>query len=119
MSPLVAVISGVTGTGKTTVARLVALDRGWPLIEGDDLHSPANIAKMRAGQPLTDADRQPWLERIARWIDERSTAATGGVVTCSALRRRYRDLLRGGHSDVRFICLTADYDVLAERMVNR
>ena len=119
MRPLVAVISGVAGTGKTTIGRLVAAEYGWPFAEGDDLHSPANVARMRAGIPLTDADRGPWLHRIAAWIVERSATGSGGVVTCSALRRRYRDLLRGHCSDVYFGCLTAAPEVLAARLTER
>ena len=119
MCPLVAVISGVAGTGKSTIARLVATAYGWPFAEGDDMHSPANVAKMRAGTPLTDADRRPWLDEIAAWIDARSAAGSGGVITCSALRRRYRDRLRGTHQDVYFVCLTASADVLAARLTHR
>lgn len=119
MGPLVAVITGVAGTGKSTIARLVAAEYGWPFAEGDDMHSPANVAKMRAGTPLTDADRSPWLDEIAAWIDARSAAGTGGVITCSALRRRYRHRLRGAHQDVYFVCLTASADVLAARLTHR
>ncbi len=119
MHQLVAVITGVAGSGKSTVGRIVAAELGWPFAEGDDLHSEANVAKMRAGIPLTDADRSPWLDEIAAWIGERSAAGTGGVITCSALRRRYRDRLRAGNSDVYFVCLTAGHDELAARLTER
>ena len=106
IAPIVVVVMGVSGTGKSTVAAALVRDLGWPFAEGDDFHSAANIAKMHAGHPLTDADRRPWLEAIAAWIGEREAAGTGGIVTCSALKRSYRDLLRRGHPDVRFLCLT-------------
>jgi gluconokinase len=92
---MVIVVMGVSGSGKTTVGTLLASRLGWPYAEADDLHSPENIAKMASGQPLTDADRRPWLEAIAGWIDSRADAGGSGVVTCSALKRSYRDLLRG------------------------
>ena len=117
MRALVVVMTGVAGSGKSAVGRLVAADFGWPFADGDDLHSAENVAKMRSGRPLTDAERGPWLGQIARWISEHS--ATGGVVACSALRRAYRDLLRDGHPDLRFACLTARRDVLAARLADR
>jgi gluconokinase len=117
--PVIAVIMGVSGTGKSTVAAELVRDLGWPFAEGDDFHPAANIAKMSAGQPLTDADRLPWLEVISGWIGEREAAGTGGIVTCSALKRSYRDLLRAGHRDVRFICLVGSHDLLHSRLVDR
>ena len=97
----------------------LARDLGYPFAEGDDFHSAANIAKMHAGHPLTDEDRAPWLATISEWIGEREQAGTGGVVTCSALKRSYRDELRAGHPDVRFIWLTGDHDVLLARLQGR
>lgn len=117
MRPLVVVMTGVAGSGKSAIGRLVAQDLGWPFADGDDLHSAENVAKMRSGRPLTDAERGPWLHQIARWIGEHS--ATGGVIACSALRRAYRDLLRNDQRDVRFACLTAPRDVLAARLAAR
>ncbi len=108
---------GVSGSGKSTVGRGLATAAGLPFAEGDDLHSAENVAKMRAGIPLTDADRAPWLAAVAAWIGRHQAA--GGVISCSALRRAYRDRLRDGHPSVRFVCLTAAPDVLAERMAHR
>jgi gluconokinase len=110
---------GVSGTGKSTVGTALARDLGFPFAEGDDFHSAANVAKMSSGHPLTDEDRAPWLAAIADWIGERERAGTGGVVTCSALKRSYRDRLREGHPDVRFICLVGAHDVLLARLQGR
>jgi gluconokinase len=117
--PPIAVIMGVSGTGKSTVAALLVKALGWPMAEGDDFHSAANVAKMHAGHPLTDADRLPWLQAISAWIGACETAGTGGIITCSALKRSYRDLLRTGHPDVRFICLVGSHDLLMSRLTNR
>lgn len=119
MRPLIVVVSGVAGSGKTTIGAALARRLGWPFADADDFHSPENIAKMRAGTPLTDADREPWLAAIAAWIAARSAAATGGVVTCSALKRSYRDVLRDGRDDVCFACLNAPRHVVAGRLTNR
>lgn len=113
------VVTGVAGIGKSTVARLLAERLSVPFAEGDDFHSPAGIAKMSAGTPLDDADRQPWLESIGRWLHERDAAASGGVVTCSALKRRYRDTLRAACPDVFFLHLTAGRELLADRISRR
>lgn len=110
----VIVVMGVSGAGKTTIGKALAAVLGMSYAEADDFHSPANIAKMAAGEPLTDADRAPWLADIASWI--RSHPA--GVVTSSALKRTYRDVLRGG-GDVWFLHLHGHHTVLARRMANR
>jgi gluconokinase len=111
----VVVVMGVAGSGKTTVAELLAARFGVPHAEADDFHPQANIAKMSAGHPLTDEDRWPWLRAIAQWIKQHA-AADGGVVTCSALKRSYRDLLRDGSADVWFVHLTGTLELLAERL---
>src|SRR5260370_21571828 len=87
---------GVSGSGKTTLGAMLAGTLNWDYAEADDFHPAANVAKMRAGIPLDDADRVPWLRAIAAWIDEQAAAGRPGVVTCSALRRRYRGVLRDG-----------------------
>jgi gluconokinase len=92
---------------------------GWPMADGDDFHSPANIAKMRAGEPLTDDDRQPWLEAIGRWIDETLAADRPAIVTCSALRRRYREILSDGRTGVWFAFLDVRRDELERRVGHR
>jgi gluconokinase len=119
MKPAVLVVMGVSGTGKSTVGQALARDLGYPFAEGDDFHSAANVAKMHAGHPLTDEDRTPWLRSISDWIGEREQAGTGGVVTCSALKRSYRDELLAGHPDVRFICLVGDHELLLSRLQGR
>ncbi|MGI5322991.1 gluconokinase [Actinomadura nitritigenes] len=115
----VILVAGVSGSGKTTVGGLLAERLGWDYAEADAFHSPANIAKMRAGHPLTDADRAPWLRAIAAWIDDRLASGRPGVVSCSALKRAYRDQLAGGRPAVRTVMLDGDRDVIAERMRRR
>jgi gluconokinase len=116
---IVAVVGGVSGTGKSTVATALATRLGWPMLEGDELHPRANIEKMSRGEALTDEDRWPWLFAIADWIGEREAEGENGVVTCSALKRSYRNLLCGGHPSVRFIALVGGQQALAERMRHR
>ncbi|MFH9609614.1 gluconokinase [Streptomyces sp. NPDC017448] len=113
------VVAGVSGTGKTTVALLLAERLGVPFAEADDLHTPASIAKMSAGVPLDDSDRSPWLESIGSWLHEREAAGTGGVIACSALKRKYRDALRVDCPSVYFLHLTADPGLLARRLSRR
>ncbi len=115
-APCVLVVMGVAGSGKTTVAELLAARLGWPLQEGDALHPAANVAKMASGTPLTDDDRWPWLDRIAAWIDARLAAGESGIVTCSALRRSYRHRIIGGRRDVRLVFLDGDAALLAARI---
>jgi gluconokinase len=104
------VVMGVSGVGKTSVADAIVTHTGWAFVEGDDLHPEANRAKMAAGTPLDDDDRWPWLRRIAAWIGEQEAAGRDAVLTCSALKRSYRDLLRDGHPSVRFVHLRAPRD---------
>ncbi|GAB4587248.1 gluconokinase [Nocardia sp. IFM 10818] len=118
------VVMGVSGSGKSTVARLLAAETGWDLLEGDDLHPPANIAKMAAGQPLTDADRRPWLDAIVQWMTAQAGAGRSGVVTCSALKRSYRDLFRHALAESpgarpTFVHLTGTRAELLRRMATR
>ena len=115
------VAMGVTATGKTSVAERLAKELGLHFSEGDDLHPQANIDKMSAGTPLDDDDRRPWLQAIADLIADQHRAGTSAVVTCSALKRSYRDILRSGlvDSDIFFVHLHADFDVLFERMSQR
>ncbi|CRK56488.1 Gluconokinase [Alloactinosynnema sp. L-07] len=115
----VVVVMGVSGAGKSTVAALLAERLGVPLAEADEFHPPANIALMSAGIPLSDGDRLPWLATIADWVAEHSRTG-GGVVTCSALKRSYRDLLRQAAPDqVWFLHLHGDRALLADRMTGR
>lgn len=113
------VVMGVSGVGKTSVAAEIVSRTGWAFVEGDDLHPEANRAKMTAGIPLDDADRWPWLRRIAAWIGEQEAAGRDAVVTCSALKRSYRDVLCDGHPSVRFVHLLATRELLQTRVDNR
>ncbi len=110
---------GVAGSGKTTVAARLADRLQWQLAEADMFHSPANIAKMRGGIGLTDGDRWPWLDGIAKWIDAARSAGKPSVITCSALKRRYREIIIGDRLDVRLVYLKGDYDLIARRMAAR
>jgi gluconokinase len=118
-SPTTVVLMGVTATGKSTVMRELVEVLGWPAAEGDDFHPAGNVARMRAGLPLTDEDRWPWLRAIAVWIGAREAAGESSVVTCSALRRVYRDRLRDGHPSVWFAHLVVPPDLLAARIAAR
>ncbi len=110
---------GVSATGKSSVARRLAEIHGCDFVEGDDLHPRANVTKMEAGDPLTDEDRWPWLTRVAETMREQADAGRSSVVTCSALKRAYRDRLREDVSDVWFLHLHAPAEVLADRMSQR
>lgn len=118
-APPVLVIMGVSGSGKTTIADELAARLGWPFQEGDDLHPDANRAKMHAGIPLTDADRKPWLEAVAAWIDRQREIRQPGIITCSALKRAYRDVVIGDRSEVRLVYLRGGHDVIADRLSQR
>ncbi|UVJ38362.1 gluconokinase [Arthrobacter sp. CJ23] len=113
----VLVIMGVSGSGKSTVAGVLAGRLGWDLAEGDDLHPEANVAKMQAGQPLSDEDRWPWLETIAAWIRSHTDSGTPAIITCSALKKRYRDVLRG--EGVVFVFLQGSKDKISDRLASR
>lgn len=113
------VVMGVSGVGKTAVAQAIAARLGWAFQEGDSLHPETNIRKMSAGQPLTDADRGPWLDAVAAWIDRQRATHVCGVITCSALKRVYRDSLVAGRPDVRIVYLKAREPVIAGRLAAR
>jgi gluconokinase len=113
----VLVIMGVSGSGKSTLARVLAARLGWDLAEGDDLHPPANVAKMAAGHPLDDEDRQPWLAAVAAWMRAHTESGRPGIITCSALTRRYRDVLRGDR--VVFVHLAGTREQIAARLAER
>lgn len=108
---------GVAGSGKSTLAAELARRLGWEFAEGDALHSPANLAKMAAGKPLNDADRAPWLVSVEGWIARHTALRRPGVITCSALKRRYRDVLRDEH--VVFVFLDPSRDELHRRLADR
>ena len=110
---------GVSGSGKSTVAATLVDRLGWEFAEGDDFHPPANVEKMRAGQPLDDDDRWPWLRILADWIGQHEATGRSAVVTCSALKRSYRDLLADGHPSVWFAHVTADPELIRERVEHR
>ena len=123
-APRVLVVMGVSGSGKSTVAALVAERLGWIFVDGDSFHTPEHVAKMHAGIALDDEDRAPWLARIAAWIRQRLEAEESGVVVCSALRRAYRDVLTGGRrhgarNAVRIVYLEGDRALIAGRLADR
>jgi carbohydrate kinase (thermoresistant glucokinase family) len=118
-APLALVVMGVSGSGKTTLGEKLAARLGWPFKEGDELHPPANVAKMKSGHPLNDEDRAPWLAAIGRWIDDWAAQNSPGVITCSALKRAYRDEIDRGRPQVRFVFLDLDEATIAERLKHR
>ena len=114
--PVVLVLMGVSGCGKTTVGELLAERMHWAYEEGDALHPPANVAKMHAGHPLDDADRAPWLAKVADWVDARLDAGESGVITCSALKRAYRDLIARRGNGIEFVYLHGSRELIASRL---
>ena len=115
----IVVVMGVSGSGKTTVAAMLAGALHCQFLEGDDLHPPSNVAKMHGGTPLTDADRWPWLRKIASEIDGWRSRGESGVVTCSALKRTYRDILIGDRPDVTLVYLRGSRELIQQRMAAR
>jgi gluconokinase len=117
---VIVLVAGVAGSGKSTIGALLAERLGWEFEDGDDLHPASSIAKMKAGHPLTDADRRPWLAAVAGWIDERTAAGRSGVIACSALKRSYREHLLDGRPDLRMVFLEViDRATLAARLQGR
>ena len=119
MRPAAIIVMGVSGSGKSTIGALLAEALGWPFADADGFHPAANVAKMAAGQPLTDEDRWPWLDAIAAHIGASRTAGQPVVVACSALRRAYRERLRAGHGDLIFLHLAGAPEVIAARQAAR
>lgn len=113
------VVMGISGSGKTTIATRLTERLGWVFAEADDFHPAANIAKMTAGTPLTDQDRWPWLESMRDWMTAQAQAGRSTVVTCSALKRSYRDILTQAEGRVRFVHLLGDTDLILDRMKTR
>lgn len=113
------VVMGVCGCGKTVIGRQLAHRLGYNFSEGDDYHPPGNVARMRAGIPLTDDDRRPWLEAIGARIAAARAAGEGLVVSCSALKRRYRDILRESGAAVHFVHLAGSPALIGQRMAGR
>jgi carbohydrate kinase (thermoresistant glucokinase family) len=117
--PSVLVVMGVSGSGKTTVAAMLAGRLGWEYCDADDFHTPANVRKMHGGTPLTDDDRWPWLAALAAWIDATRSVGRHGVLACSALKRSYRHILVGSRSDVRLVYLRGDKGLITGRQAAR
>ena len=117
--PIVLVLMGVSGCGKSTVAALLAGELDWPFEEGDSLHPHANVEKMAAGHALDDEDRWPWLEKVAEWVEECLDSGRSGIITCSSLKRSYRDIIdRRGHG-IEFVYLAGSKELIAERLATR
>lgn len=118
-APTVIVLMGVAGSGKTTIGRQLAATLGWPFRDADEFHPATNVAKMAAGIPLSDEDRKPWLAQIRDYIDEKLDRHESAIVTCSALREAYRQVLTQGRPEVKLVYLAGDYDLILERLGQR
>ena len=116
---MIVIVAGVSGSGKSTIGALLAGRLGWAFTDGDMLHPEANVKKMERGEPLTDADRMPWLRAIASYMDERIAAGEPALIACSALRRRYRDLLLAGRPAARIAFLQIGHAEAARRLARR
>ena len=117
--PPVLVIMGVSGSGKTTIALNLATRLGWTYEEGDALHSAANVVKMHAGIPLTDDDRAPWLKAVTAWIDKQRVQTLPGIITCSALKRKYRTMIVGQRPAVPLVYLRGSFELISRRLAQR
>ncbi|WP_245515139.1 gluconokinase [Jiella endophytica] len=117
--PTALIIMGPSGVGKSTTAELIAARLGWPFAEADEFHPKANIDKMTSGVALNDDDRAPWLAAIRDWISREAESGVSTVLTCSALKRSYRDILRQAGARVRFVALKADPELVASRLEHR
>jgi len=116
---MIIILMGVSGSGKTTIGRLLAQDLGWPFYDGDDFHPQANVDKMRQGIPLTDDDRDSWLTALRHQIDTLIDDGQSAVLACSALKQAYRDRLGGNRPEVHFIYLQGDYALIRQRLQKR
>jgi gluconokinase len=119
MSALVIVVMGVSSSGKTTIGARLAKLLDWPFRDADSFHPAANIEKMRAGIPLEDGDRWPWLDAIAHWIDQQLSKGQSAIVSCSALKRSYRQRLIGDRRNVRLVFLKGSFELIKKRMQQR
>lgn len=119
IAPVVIVLMGVSGSGKSTVGKELASFTGWPFRDADSFHPPANIEKMRKSIPLTDEDRWPWLDAVATWIDERLARSEPGIVSCSALKRSYRNRIGAKRDGVRLVYLLGSQEMIASRLAAR
>lgn len=117
--PAVIVVMGVASSGKTSLGERLAERLGWPFRDADSFHPSENVAKMSRGEPLDDEDRKPWLAAIAAWIDQLRSAGRNGVVTCSALKKRYRDVIVGQRPDVALVYLEGSRELIGARMAQR
>ena len=116
---MVVVLMGVTGSGKTTVDKVLATELGWKFYDADDYHPPKNIEKMRRGIPLTDEDRKPWLQTLARLIDDARDRGENIVLACSALKHAYQEYLRHHLDVVRYVCLCGPPELIQKRLASR
>ena len=116
---MITIVMGVSGSGKSTIGEDLATRLGQPFVDGDSLHPQANREKMAQGIPLDDTDRAPWLAAIVAEMDKHRAVGESLVIACSALKRAYRDFLRSGHDDVRFVYLRGARELLAERLAHR
>lgn len=118
-TPLVLLIMGVAGSGKTTIGETLARELGWSFRDADDFHPPENVRKMSAGIPLDDRDREPWLAAIHAHVERTLARGESGIVTCSALKERYRQRITGARPDVQLVHLVGDFQLIHQRMASR